>query len=122
GRIHSVHRVRIAGLAHFDDPAVTDSDVALHDSPMVDDEGVGDDQVQRALGPSGPSALTHAVANDFAAAKSDLVAIAGEVLFDFDDQVSIGQAHTVARGGSVEIGVDAPRNREAHWFPLPWCP
>ena len=67
-------------------------------------------------------ALAHAVANDLAAAEGDLVAVDGEVLFDFDDQFGIGQPDAVAGGGSVEIGIDAARNAEAHRLPFPWWP
>ena len=36
------------------DAAVADADVGLHDAPVVDDEGVGDDEVQGAVGARGP--------------------------------------------------------------------
>ena len=58
----------------------------------------------------GGGTLAHAVANHFAAAEGDLVAVDGEIFLDFDDQFGIGQAHAVARGGAVEIGVSAARN------------
>src|SRR5262249_44571680 len=32
---------RIAGLAHADDPAVADADVALDDAPVVEHDGIG---------------------------------------------------------------------------------
>ena len=41
--------VRIAGLADLGDPAVGDRDVGLDDAPVVDDQRVGDDGVDRAL-------------------------------------------------------------------------
>ena len=43
---------RIARLADADDPAVADADVALDDAPVVEDDGVGDDQVERRLAPA----------------------------------------------------------------------
>ena len=42
--------VGIAGLADADDPAVPDADVGLDDAPVVDDQRVGDHQVERAAG------------------------------------------------------------------------
>jgi hypothetical protein len=42
-------RVRIAGLADFHDAAVANADVGLHDAPMIDDQRVGDHQIQRAV-------------------------------------------------------------------------
>ena len=41
---------RVAGLADADDAAGADADVALDDAPVVEDDGVGDDQVERRLG------------------------------------------------------------------------
>src|SRR5258705_9649087 len=86
-RIHALHRVRIAGLADFHDAATLDSDIAFHDPPVIDDQGVRDDEIERSwevLSP-GVAALAHPVANDFAATKSDLVAVGRKVLFDLDD-------------------------------------
>ena len=40
--------VRIAGLADRRDAPVLDADVGLHDAPMVEDDGVGDDGVDGA--------------------------------------------------------------------------
>ncbi len=54
--------------------------------------------------------LAHAVANHFAAAEGDLVAVDGEVLLDFDDQFGIGQPDAIALGGAVKVGVGAARN------------
>ena len=47
-RIDAVHRVRIARLADLDDPAVANSDIAFDDAPVVDDQRVGDHQIQNA--------------------------------------------------------------------------
>ena len=41
--------VGIAGLADGGDAAVLDADVGLDDAPVVDDQRVGDDGVDRAL-------------------------------------------------------------------------
>jgi hypothetical protein len=42
--------VRIARLADLLDAAVQDRDVGLDDAPMIEDQRVGDDGVDRALG------------------------------------------------------------------------
>ena len=89
---------RVARLADGDDPAVADADVALDDAPAVEDDGVGDDQVevrrarrlQSAAWPM-PSRI------DLAAAEDDLLAEDGEVLLDLDEQFGVGQADAVAR-------------------------
>ena len=42
--------VRIAGLADPLDPAALEADIGLNDPPMVEDDGVGDDRVDGAVG------------------------------------------------------------------------
>ena len=42
--------VGIAGLADRADAAVADADVRLDDAPVVEDDGVGDDEIRRAFG------------------------------------------------------------------------
>ena len=66
--------VRIAGLADGDDLAVLDADVGLDDAPVVEDQRVGDDGVDRAL-LVGDLALAHAVADHLAAAELHLLAV-----------------------------------------------
>ena len=72
---------------------------------MID--GIGDDEIENAvLSLRGAcAALAHAVANHFAAAEGDFVAVYGEVLLDFDHQFGVGQPDAVAGGGAVEVGV-----------------
>ncbi len=71
----------------------------------------------------GAGALAHAVADDFAAAERDLVAVDGEVVLDFDDQFGIGQPDAIAVGGSVQIGVGAAsESRGSFAFLLPLWP
>jgi hypothetical protein len=50
---------------------------------MVEDDGVGDDRIDRAIGPA-HLALPHAVADHLAAAKLDLLAIDRAVALDLD--------------------------------------
>ena len=47
--------VGVAGLADRGDAAVRDGDVGFDDAPMVDDQRVGDDGVDRALRPARPA-------------------------------------------------------------------
>ncbi len=63
--------------------------------------------------------LAHAVADHLAAAELRLVAGHGEVAFDLDEEVGVGEAHPVARGRPVEVGVLAARHPEAHRGVLP---
>ena len=96
--------VRVAGLADAGDAAVADADVGLDDARVVDDQRVGDDGVDGALGAAG-LALAHAVADHLAAAELHLLAVDGEVLLDLDDQVGIGQPHLVADGRPEHVGI-----------------
>ena len=70
------------------------------------------------LGARGSRALPHAVANDFAAAEGDLVAIDREILLDFDDQFGIGQPDAIALGRPVQIGVGASWESRGSFVPL----
>ena len=60
--------------------------------------------------------LSHAVADDFAAAKSDFVTVDGKVLFDFDNQSRIREPDTVAGRRPVKVGISAAVNEQAHVF------
>ena len=105
--------VGIAGLADRCDAAAGEPDVGLDDSPMVEDQRVGDDGVDRAL-LVGDLALPHAVTDHLAAAELHLFAIGTKVLFHFDDDVGIGKPHAVARGGSKHLGIGGALHLGGH--------
>src|ERR1700738_2823721 len=65
---------RIAGLADGEDAPLLEADIGLHDPPIVEDQRVGDDGIDRALGIR-RLALAHAVADHLAAAEFHLLAI-----------------------------------------------
>src|SRR5262245_43481448 len=71
--------VGIAGLAYASDHAFLDRDVGLDDTPVIDDQRVGDDGVGGALLVGGLR-LPHAVADHLAASELHLLAIGGEIL------------------------------------------
>ncbi len=120
--VHARLGVGVAGLANRHDAAVLEADVGLDDAPVVDDQGVGHDRID---GPPGLRAgacavaaalrLRHAVADGLAAAELDFLAVAaraqGEVGFDLDDQLGVGQAHPVAHGGAKYFCVSASSQR-----------
>src|SRR5205823_12970068 len=62
----------------------------------------------------GDLTLPHAVADHLAAAEFHFLAIGGEILFDFDDEIGVGEPHLVARRGPEHIGIDAPRDADRH--------
>ena len=105
--------VGIAGLADGVDLAVLDADVGLDDAPVVEDQRVGDDGVDRAL-LVGDLALPHAVADHLAAAELHLLAIGGEVLLHLDDEVGVGEPHAVAGGRAEHVGIGGALHRDRH--------
>jgi hypothetical protein len=69
---------------------------------MIEDYGVRDDQVERAVFafPQGGAALAHSVADHFSAPESDLVPVVGKVFFDLDDEIGVRKADAVAFRGT----------------------
>src|SRR5260370_38777689 len=100
--------VRISSLPDTENIAILDADIRLHDPPMVEDEGIGDDGVDGAI-LVGDLALAHAVADDLAAAEFHFVPVDREILLDFDDEISVGEPNPVARSRTEHVGVDAAR-------------
>ena len=96
--------VRIAGLADAMDEPVLEAHVGLHDPPMIEDDGVGDDRIHCASRARGLR-LTHAVADHLAAAELHLLAIGGEILLDLDDELGVGEPEPVALGRPEHLGV-----------------
>ena len=109
--------VRVTGFADAGDLAVLDADVGLHNPPVIEDQRIGDDGVERAL-PVGDLGLAHAVANDLAAAELDLFAVGGEILLHLDDEIGVGKPHSVAGGRPKHVRISAARDLERHDMPL----
>jgi hypothetical protein len=97
--------VGIAGLADGGDALALQPHIRFDDAPVIEDERVGDDGVDRAL-PVGDLALSHAVADHLAAAELDLLAVTAEILLHLDDDVGVGEPHPVSGGGTEHLGVD----------------
>src|SRR6185312_6758315 len=57
--------------------------------------------------------LPHRVADHFAAAETQLIAVTGEVALDLDDQIRVGQTQAVAGRGAVEARVRFTRDLHA---------
>jgi len=100
--------VGIAGLADGPDAAVLETDIGLHDTPVIDDHRIGDDGVSDVLVVA--LALPHAVADHLAATELDFLAVGGEIALDLDPQVGVGQSHAVAGGGAEHFGISLTRN------------
>ena len=107
-------RVGVAGFADRHNAAILEANVCFDDAPVVNDQGIGEHGVDgtfcsRAL------RLCHSVANGFAAAEFHFFAITtclqSEVFLDFNNQISICQANSVAHGGAEDFGVGLSLNR-----------
>src|SRR5215472_660671 len=107
--------VWVARLADAADAAVANADIGLDDAPMVEDHGIGDDGVDGTLRTTRlPLPLPHAVADDFAAAKFDLLAINRPIALDLDEELGIGQAQPVAGRRPVHCGISVARYCRRH--------
>src|SRR4029450_8988158 len=80
-RRDTVLNIGVAGFADRRDAAIANADVRLHNSPMIEDDRICDDEVRRARR-TGGLRLPLTVTNDLAAAEHDLIAVASKVLFD----------------------------------------
>src|SRR5260370_16987965 len=56
--------IGIASFAYGGDATVGDADISLHDSPVIENQRIGDDRINGALA-AGALRLAHAIANDF---------------------------------------------------------
>ena len=101
---HARLDVGIAGFADRGDAAVLEADIGLHDAPVIEDQRIGDDGVDRAL-PVGRLRLSHPVADHFAAAELHFIAVDGEVLLDLDDEIGVGEPHAVADRWVEHVGI-----------------
>ena len=120
--VHPGLHVRVAGLADPGDAPVLDADVGLDDAPVVQDQGVGDDQIGH-VG-AAALALAHAVADHLAAAELDLVPVDGTVRLDLDPELRVRQADPVAGGGAIHlrIGLSADlRHAQSSSGPITWA-
>mmetsp|Transcript_29521 Transcript_29521/g.95233 ORF Transcript_29521/g.95233 Transcript_29521/m.95233 type:complete len:216 (-) Transcript_29521:689-1336(-) len=93
---HAVHAIRVARLADANDARTLDADVRLDDPEhWVNDQGVGDDGVERISG-GAPGRLAHALAEHLSAAELELVAVDGEVLLHLGQKARVPQLDSVA--------------------------
>src|SRR5262249_49066904 len=96
------------------DPPVAEADVRLHDAPVVDDDRVGDDDVQRAARARGPRRLAHAVSDHLAAAELGLLARHRQVALDPAEQLCIRKADPTADRRPIQLGVLTPAHPQRH--------
>src|ERR1051326_163334 len=105
--------VGVARLADAGDAPVANANIGFDDAPMIQDDGIRDNRVDRALG-ARALPLPHAVADDLAAAELDLLAIDRAVAFDLDDQFGIGEANAIADCRTKHRGITSATDRARH--------
>src|SRR6266446_7275839 len=111
--------VGVAGFADAADAAVADPDIGLHDTPMVEDHGIGYDSIDGTLG-AGRLTLSHPVADDLATAELDLFAVNRAVALDLDNKLGIGQPQTIPGRRAEHRSISLTRQRGRH-RPTPAC-
>src|SRR5262245_17885793 len=120
--------IGIASLAYCSNTPILNGNIGLRNSPVVENQRVGDDGIDRAPA-AGTLRLPHAVADDFPASKLHLLAISREVVLHLDDEVRIGEAHLVPdrRAKHLRIGSTAhsaghagylnnPEEKSSRWY------
>lgn len=98
-RINTIHNIRVASFADTYDNAILDTDISLIDTSVVNDQSVGENQVQ-AVDIRTSRGLAHAITNTFSATKGTLITILSKVFLDLDPQISGTQTDEVAGGGT----------------------
>src|SRR5262245_5723936 len=105
--------IGIASLAYCSNTPILNGNIGLRNSPMVENQRVGDDGIDRAL-TAGTLRLTHAVADDFPASKLHLFAISREVVLHLDGQVGIGEAYLVPDGRTKHLRIGGTAHSVGH--------
>src|ERR1700747_872331 len=96
--------IRVPGFPDRGYPTIFDSDIRLHDPPVIENQGVRNYRVDcaftaRSLG------LAHTVANHLPAAKLHLLAVDRIILVHLDEDIGICKAHFVADCGAKHLRI-----------------
>src|SRR6266852_5568843 len=106
--------VRIAGFAYGGNTSFLNADVGLHNSPVIENQGVSDDGINRALA-ARTLRLAHAVANDFPTSELHLLAVHSEILLHLDDKIGICKAHLVTNGWAKHLRIGGTAHCVRHF-------
>ena len=117
-RVDPGHHVGVTGLADACDPPVLDPDVGLVDAREIDDQRVGDQQVQGVV-LRDTRGLAHAVPQHLAASELAFVSVDRVVVFDLEHQAGVTQPQPVAGGRSVDFGIGGSLDFVGHAVCLP---
>ena len=102
-------RIRITGLADTRNTPVLDADVGLDDTPVIEDQGIGDDHIDDIR--RFKLALPHAITNHLAAAEFHLVAINRVILLDLDEEFRVTEPDTITGRWTIHLGIGLPADR-----------
>src|SRR5437667_11563170 len=86
---YSVHDAGITGLSYRSNPTVSDCNISLIYSGVIENQRVGNHQIRGTSGTGCFGRLPHTIADDLAAAELHLIAVDCPVRFDFDDELGI---------------------------------
>ena len=92
--------IGIACFANRSNAAIFEADIGFHNAPMIHNQRIGNHSIHGTCRICNLR-LTHAITDDFAAAKFHFLAIKGEVFLHFNQQGCISEAHTIARCGTI---------------------
>ena len=104
-RCNAGHHIRVAGFPDANDPSAANADIGLDNSPMIQNDRAGDDQVEGFVGGGRAGGLPHSVSYDLSAAKFCFFAVYGKIAFNFNKKVSVREPYPVAGGWAIKIGV-----------------
>ena len=107
--------IGVTSLADPGDTAITNTDIGLDDAGIIKDQCIGDDSINRALGPC-CLRLAHAIADHLATAKFDFFTKRCEIFFDLDQKIGIGKTHTVANSRAKHRGIGGTINFISHFY------
>ena len=101
--IDTILNIGVARLANAVNTSCLDPHIRLDDAPVVQNQGVGDHQIQRGF--VGHLTLAHAVADHLATAEFHFVAVGGVVLFDLNPELGVAQSYPITHGGAEHLGI-----------------
>ena len=106
--VHVWLHVRVARFANSANLPIFDTDIRLHDSPVIEEQRIGNNNVNHVL--SGALALPHAVPNHFSTAELDFLPISRVVSLNFNNQFRIAEAHAITSRRPVHLDICAAVN------------
>ena len=95
--------IGITGLADPRNTTILDTDIGFDDAPIVQNDDIGDNQID-SFG-RGPLSLPHTVADDLAAAEGYFFAVDTAIFLDLDDELGIRQTQTVTLCRAIQFGI-----------------